>query len=129
VQFSGKCFHPLSSPFHQVLFAALQGREAFLRPPYHQLRHPLVFYYNHPAVLYINKLRVAGILEDGIDQFYEQVIVWLCMCVNVLTKQHSFWDAPCRMLSRSLACWPSAFKEQWAVSLRGFRVGWQPGEC
>jgi hypothetical protein len=57
----------------QVLFAALQGREAFIRPPYHQLRHPLMFYYNHPAVLYINKLRVAGVLEEGIDQFFEQV--------------------------------------------------------
>lgn len=32
-----------------------------------------VFYYVHPAVLYINKFRVAGLLEEGIDQFVEQV--------------------------------------------------------
>jgi hypothetical protein len=49
------------------------GSEAFYRQPYHQLRHPMVFYYVHPAVLYVNKLRVAGLLEDGIDQYIEQV--------------------------------------------------------
>lgn len=88
------CYHPLSkAPAHssthpptqpanhtrsssacaQVLFAALQGTEAFLRQPYHQLRHPMVFYYVHPAVLYINKFRVAGLLDAGIDQFIEQL--------------------------------------------------------
>jgi hypothetical protein len=49
------------------------GNEAFYRQPYHQLRHPMVFYYVHPAVLYVNKFRVAGLLDDGIDQFIEQV--------------------------------------------------------
>lgn len=44
-----------------------------MRQPYHQLRHPMMFYYGHPAVLYINKFRVAGLLEDGIDLFFEQV--------------------------------------------------------
>lgn len=66
----------------------MQGREAFLRPPYHQLRHPLIFYYNHPAVLYINKLLVAGILEEGIDQFFEQVR-WhahCCRCIKLQTE-------------------------------------------
>lgn len=33
----------------------------------------MVFYYVHPAVLYVNKFRVAGLLEDGIDQYIEQV--------------------------------------------------------
>jgi hypothetical protein len=56
-----------------VLFAALQGSEAFYRPPYHQLRHPMIFYYGHPAVLYVNKFRVAGLLQDGLDPLLEQV--------------------------------------------------------
>ena len=43
----------------ELLFASLQGEEAFYRPPYHHLRHPMIFYYCHPAALYINKLRVA----------------------------------------------------------------------
>ena len=50
-----------------------QGPDAFLRQPYHQLRHPKIFYYGHPAVVYVNKFRVAGLLDDGIDPFIEQV--------------------------------------------------------
>jgi hypothetical protein len=33
----------------------------------------MVFYYVHPACLYINKFRVAGLLDEGIDQYVEQV--------------------------------------------------------
>lgn len=33
----------------EILFGSLQGEEAFYRPPYHHLRHPLIFYYGHPA--------------------------------------------------------------------------------
>lgn len=55
----------------EVLFSGLLTDEAFYRPPYHHLRHPLIFYYGHPAALYINKLRVAGLIEDGIDWNFE----------------------------------------------------------
>lgn len=61
----------------EVLFACLQGEEAFVRQPYHQLRHPMMFYYVHPAVLYINKFRVAGLLDAPLDQYFEQVSTWL----------------------------------------------------
>lgn len=37
------------------------------------LRHPLIFYYGHVATLYINKLRVAGVLDAGINAYYEQI--------------------------------------------------------
>lgn len=57
----------------EVLFASLQGTDAFVRQPYHQLRHPMMFYYGHPAVLYVNKFRVGGLLDEGIDDFFEQV--------------------------------------------------------
>ncbi|GLC40818.1 hypothetical protein PLESTB_000019400 [Pleodorina starrii] len=57
----------------EVLFAALQTTDAFIRQPYHQLRHPMMFYYGHPAVLYINKFRVAGLLDAGINQYFEQL--------------------------------------------------------
>lgn len=57
----------------EVLFSALQGEEAFYQPPYHQLRHPLIFYYGHTAAVYINKLRVAGILEAPISEYFEQI--------------------------------------------------------
>jgi hypothetical protein len=29
----------------EALFGCLQGQEAFVRQPYHQLRHPMMFYY------------------------------------------------------------------------------------
>lgn len=50
-----------------------QGTDAFVRQPYHQLRHPMIFYYCHPAVLYVNKFRVAGVLTEGVDSRMEQV--------------------------------------------------------
>lgn len=57
----------------ELLFSALSGEEAFYRPPYHELRHPLIFYYVHPAALYINKLRVAGLIETGINSYFESL--------------------------------------------------------
>jgi 5-histidylcysteine sulfoxide synthase len=57
----------------EVLLSSLQGEEAFMRPPYHDLRHPMIFYYGHPAALYINKLRVAGLLKDPINPYYESI--------------------------------------------------------
>eukprot|EP00887_Chlorella_sp_A99_P003595 scaffold7.g3595.t1 len=57
----------------EVLFSALQGEEAYYRPPYHNLRHPFIFYYGHVAVFYTNKLRVAGLVERPIDARLEDV--------------------------------------------------------
>ena len=57
----------------ELLFSSLAGDEPFYRPPYHALRHPLIFYYVHPAVLYVNKLRVSGLLKAGIDPLFESL--------------------------------------------------------
>jgi len=57
----------------EVLLASLQGEEAFQLPPYHDLRHPMIFYYGHPAALYVNKLRVAGLLDKPINPYYEVI--------------------------------------------------------
>ncbi|MFA6210432.1 MAG: 5-histidylcysteine sulfoxide synthase [Candidatus Obscuribacterales bacterium] len=57
----------------ELLFSALKGDEAFYRPPYHSLRHPLIFYYVHPAVLYVNKLRLAKIVDAAIDAKFESL--------------------------------------------------------
>lgn len=57
----------------ELLFASLQGEEAFFRPPYHHLRHPMIFYYGHPPVLYINKLRVAGLTDQSLNPYFEQL--------------------------------------------------------
>lgn len=57
----------------EVLFSGLQGEEAFYRPPAHKLRHPLIFYYGHPAAFYVNKLRVAGIVSEPVNAYFEQI--------------------------------------------------------
>ena len=47
----------------EQLFASLRSEAAFYLPHYHQLRHPLIFYYGHVAALYVNKLRLAEVLD------------------------------------------------------------------
>lgn len=58
----------------ELLFQSLKVEEAYIRPPYHALRHPLIFYYGHPAVLYINKLRLAGFQSEPINIYLEKVL-------------------------------------------------------
>ena len=57
----------------EQLFASLQGESAFYLQNYHQLRHPLIFYYGHVAALYVNKMRVAGVLSAPIDAHFEAI--------------------------------------------------------
>jgi 5-histidylcysteine sulfoxide synthase/putative 4-mercaptohistidine N1-methyltranferase len=57
----------------ETLFLALTHAEGFYVPPYHNLRHPLIFYYTHPAALYVNKLRVAGLLDASVNAYFEQL--------------------------------------------------------
>ena len=57
----------------EVMLGSLQGESAFNTAPYHELRHPLIFYYGHPAALYVNKLRVAGLMKAPINPFYEVI--------------------------------------------------------
>lgn len=79
----------------EVLFSSLKSEQAFRIPPYHQLRHPLIFYYGHPAVLYLNKLRVAGLVQNPIDLYLEKVL-------EVGVDEMS-WDD----LSKNEMDWPS----------------------
>lgn len=57
----------------ETLFSALQSEEAYYTPPYHQLRHPMIFYFCHPAVLYVNKLRIAGLISHPINPYFEKL--------------------------------------------------------
>jgi hypothetical protein len=58
----------------ETLFAGLKSEEAFYRPPYHGLRHPMVFYYCHPPALYINKLRVAGLIDAPLNAYVRAAV-------------------------------------------------------
>lgn len=55
----------------ETLLSALKTEESFFRPPYHGLRHPMIFYYGHPAALYVNKMRVSGLVKEPINAAYE----------------------------------------------------------
>lgn len=55
----------------EVLFSGLANEEAFYLRPYHKLRHPMIFYYGHVATVYINKLRVAGLLDGPVNEAFE----------------------------------------------------------
>ncbi len=58
----------------ELLFSSLKSESTYIRPPYHELRHPLIFYYGHPAVLYYNKLRLAGFFSEPVDLYLEKVL-------------------------------------------------------
>ncbi len=80
----------------EVLFTALRTEEAFYRPPAHRLRHPLIFYYGHPAVLYVNKFRLAGLVNGPVNPEFERIF-------EVGVDEMS-WDD----LSQTRDYWPSA---------------------
>lgn len=84
----------------EVLLGGLQGEEAFMRPPYHDLRHPMIFYYGHPAALYVNKLRVAGLLDAPINAYYEVIFE--------TGVDEMSWDD----LSKNQMAWPSVAEVQ-----------------
>ena len=56
-----------------VWLCSLRGEEGFYRPPPHGLRHPQIFYYGHTPCLYINKLRVAGVLNKAVNPYFESI--------------------------------------------------------
>eukprot|EP00971_Amphidinium_carterae_P026649 525877-Amphidinium_carterae.1 len=57
----------------ETLFAGFKGEEPFYRPPVHGLRHPQIFYYGHTPCLYVNKLRVAGVLDGPVNEYFESI--------------------------------------------------------
>jgi 5-histidylcysteine sulfoxide synthase/putative 4-mercaptohistidine N1-methyltranferase len=57
----------------EVLFSGLKSDDVFYVVPYHGLRYPLVFYYIHQAVLYVNKLRLGGLISRAVNPKLESV--------------------------------------------------------
>ena len=58
----------------ESLFSGLKTKADFYKQPYHQLRHPLIFYYGHVAALYINKFILAGLITKEIDKNLEKIL-------------------------------------------------------
>lgn len=57
---------------YERLFLPLKGQEAFVRRA-DPLRHPLIFYYGHTAVFFINKLVLGKFLPQRIDPQLESM--------------------------------------------------------
>ncbi len=62
-------FHK-SFDLYESLFDCLASEEAFTTKA-SPLRHPLIFYYGHTAVFFINKLNVAKLIDERIDPALE----------------------------------------------------------
>eukprot|EP00056_Hartaetosiga_gracilis_P007117 m.104380 g.104380 ORF g.104380 m.104380 type:complete len:862 (-) comp12636_c0_seq2:99-2684(-) len=79
----------------EVVFSALQGEEPFYRPPYHDLRHPKIFYYAHTASVYVNKMRVAGLIPGPLNPYYEHIFETGVdeMQWDDLSKNHMMWPS------------------------------------
>jgi 5-histidylcysteine sulfoxide synthase len=64
-------FHE-SFDLFESLFDLLVSDEVFYRQS-EPTRHPMIFYFVHTAVFYINKLVAAGVVQDRINPYYERL--------------------------------------------------------
>lgn len=65
-------FHK-SFDLYESLFDCLASEEAFTTKA-SPLRHPLIFYYGHTAVFFINKLNAARLIDERIDPALESTL-------------------------------------------------------
>lgn len=65
-------FHQTFS-LYESLFDCLASDEAYIQKA-SALRHPLIFYYGHTAVFFINKLNVAKLIKQRIDPALESTL-------------------------------------------------------
>ena len=62
-----------SFTLYESLFECLASDEAFYQRA-NTLRQPLIFYYGHTAVFFINKLNVANLIDERIDPKMESTL-------------------------------------------------------
>lgn len=87
--------------FHQTfdlyesLFECLVSDEAYYARA-SPLRHPLIFYYGHTAVFFINKLNVANLINTRIDPHLESTLAIGVdeMSWDDLNDGHYEWPTP-----------------------------------
>lgn len=57
---------------YEWLFLSMRTQEsAYMSPD--PLRNPLIFYFGHTSAFYINKLKLAGLISDGIDPVLDRI--------------------------------------------------------
>jgi len=86
-------FHATFDRYEQ-LFEVLSGDEAYFVKPI-ALRHPLIFYFGHTATFFINKLVLAGLIDNRINPGFESMFA--------IGVDEMSWDD----LSEARYDWPS----------------------
>lgn len=79
---------------YESIFECLKNDEAFYTPP-NTLRHPLIFYYGHTSVFFINKLNIAGLINERVDPKVESMLAIGVdeMSWDDLDEQHYNWPS------------------------------------
>jgi 5-histidylcysteine sulfoxide synthase/putative 4-mercaptohistidine N1-methyltranferase len=87
-------FHDTFS-LYESLFECMNSDEAFYARA-NPLRHPLIFYYGHTAVFFMNKLNVAGQVKERIDPRIESLFAIGVdeMSWDDLNEQNYDWPTP-----------------------------------
>lgn len=87
-------FHK-SFDLYESLFECLADDDAFCARA-NPLRHPLIFYYGHTAVFFVNKLNVAQLIDERIDPALESSLAIGVdeMSWDDLNENHYQWPTP-----------------------------------
>ena len=85
---------------YESLFDCLNGDAAFYARA-NPLRHPLIFYYGHTAVFFINKLNVAGLVSERVCPRIESLVAIGVdeMSWDDLDEKHYDWPTPAEIKS------------------------------
>ncbi len=83
---------------YERIFDCLTGDQAFLARAT-PLRHPLIFYYGHTAVFFVNKLHVAKLIPERLDPELESMLAIGVdeMSWDDLDESHYNWPTPQRV--------------------------------
>lgn len=87
-------FHE-SFTLYESIFECLNGDEAFYAKA-NSLRHPLIFYYGHTSVFFINKLNVAGLIKERANPTIESMLAIGVdeMSWDDLNEENYEWPTP-----------------------------------
>ncbi|MGI0117933.1 5-histidylcysteine sulfoxide synthase [Zooshikella sp. RANM57] len=87
-------FHKTFSLYESIFECLINENVFYMRP--NPLRHPLIFYYGHTAVFFINKLNVAGLVSTRIDPKLESMLAIGVdeMSWDDLHDDHYDWPTP-----------------------------------
>lgn len=85
---------------YEKLFDCLASEESFFTKAI-PLRHPLIFYYGHTAVFFINKLHVAKLIPDRMDAELESMVAIGVdeMSWDDLDESNYSWPTPAEVKS------------------------------